>query len=169
MNRWHLVACATGLMMFLAGCTQTPPAAPDTRAADEKAIKDDEVAWNSDWAAKDLDKILGHYADDAALMVPGAPLMKGKDAIRMGLPQMLGDANLSLKFASSSVEVSKGGDLAYTQGMYTLMQTDPKTKKPMTEKGKFVTVYRKGADGSWKAIEDINNADPPEPPPAKSK
>jgi ketosteroid isomerase-like protein len=31
----------------------------------------------------------------------------------------------------------------------------------MTETGKYVTIYRKGADGSWKAIQDINNADAP--------
>jgi ketosteroid isomerase-like protein len=39
--------------------------------------------------------------------------------------------------------------------------TDPKTKKLVTETGKHVAVYRKQADGSWKAILDIDNADAP--------
>ena len=39
--------------------------------------------------------------------------------------------------------------------------TDPKTKKLVTETGKHVTVYREQADGSWKAILDIDNAGAP--------
>ena len=35
-----------------------PPAAPDTRAADEQAIRDGEAAWVKDFAAKDVDKVL---------------------------------------------------------------------------------------------------------------
>ena len=52
-----------------------------------------------------------------------------------------------------------GGDLAYMQGHYTVTATDGKTKKKVTEKGKYVTVYKKQVDGTWKAIEDINNED----------
>ena len=150
------------LGFLLAGCAQAPPPAPaDTRAADEKAIRDDEVVWNKDWAAKDLDKILSHYADDATLMVPDVPLLHGKDAMRPALQQILADKNWSLTFSSTTVEVSKSGDIAYLQGNYTVTETSPKTKKSVTEKGKYVTVYKKQADGSWKAIEDINNETAP--------
>lgn len=151
-------------LLTLVGCTSAPPPATDTRDADTKTIKDGETAWNADWMSKDLDKIAGHYSDDASLMIPDYPIMTGKDAIHAGLKELLTDPNLSLMFSAAQVEVSKGGDLAYTRGTYTLTASDPKTKKPMTEKGKYVTVYRKGADGSWKAVQDINNADPPEPP-----
>jgi uncharacterized protein (TIGR02246 family) len=161
MNRSYAAGCAMGLLL-LAGCSQAPvPAPPDTRAADEKAIRDDEVAWNKDWAAKDVEKVLSHYADDAALMVSDMPLMKGKDAMRPALKEMLADKNLSLNFAASTAEVSKSGDMAYIQGTYTLTLTKPKTKKPITEKGKYATIYKKQADGSWKAVEDISNADAP--------
>jgi uncharacterized protein (TIGR02246 family) len=151
-----------GLVLLLASCSQAPaPAPPDTRAADEKAIRDDEVAWNKDWAAKDVEKVLSHYADDATLMVPDMPLVKGKDAMRPPLKEMIADKNLSMNFAASTVEISKSGDMAYIQGAYTLTMTNPKTKKPVTEKGKYATVYKKQADGSWKAVEDISNADAP--------
>ena len=33
--------------------------------------------------------------------------------------------------------------------------TDPATKKPKTESGHYLTVYRKAADGSWQAVEDF--------------
>jgi uncharacterized protein (TIGR02246 family) len=150
--------------MLLGACSETPAPAPDTSAADQKAIKDGEVAWASDWAAKDVDKIVSHYADDADVLPPGAPIMKGKDAIRTGLGAMLADKSLSLTFTTASAQVSKSGDLGYTEGTYAMTLTNPKTKKVVTEKGKYVTVYKKQADGTWKAIEDINNADAPATP-----
>lgn len=163
MNRSYIAGCAVALLLS-AGCSQTPRKAPaDTRAADEKTIRDGEVAWSNDWASKDVRKIEDHYADDAALMIPGAPLMKGTDAIDAGLRKLLEDKNLSLSFTTTYAEVAKSDDIAYTQGTYTMTQTDPRTSKPITEQGKYVTVYKKQADGSWKAVEDISNADAPLP------
>lgn len=165
MKRSYAVSIAAGLLVLLSGCAQAPPPPPpDTRAADEKTIRDGEVAWNADWAAKDVEKIVAHYADDATLMVPGAPAMKGKDAIRTGLKPVAADANTALTFTATSVEVSKGSDIAYTQGTYSMTTTDGKTKKPVTEKGTYVTVYKKQADGAWKAIQDINTPEAPAAP-----
>ena len=59
---------------------------------------------------------------------------------------------------------SKAGDLAYSQGAYTATMTNPKTKKVVTETGKFVTVYKKQPVGAWKAVADIWNADAPAAP-----
>jgi uncharacterized protein (TIGR02246 family) len=155
-------------MLLMTGCSQAPaPPPPDTRAADEKAIRDGETAWQADWKAKDADKILARYADDASLHLPNMPMVKGHEAMRPVLKEMLSDPNLDLQFSVSTAEVSKAGDLAYTQGTYSMTTTDAKSKKAMTEKGKYVTVYRKGADGSWKAVQDINNADAPAKPAAK--
>jgi uncharacterized protein (TIGR02246 family) len=162
MNRFSAIGPMLVLFLSFTGCTQTPPAAPpDTRAADQKAISDDEVAWVADWKSKDLERIVSHYADDAIVMEPGMPEMKGKDAIRAGTKAFLSDKNFALSFTPTSVEASKGDDLAYSRGTFTATMTDAKAKKPVTETGKYVTVYRKQADGSWKAILDINNVDAP--------
>ena len=61
-------------------------------------------------------------------MAPGFPAMKGKDAIRAGLTELLKDPNISLSFMAASAEVSKSGDIAYTQGAYTMVMTDSKTR-----------------------------------------
>jgi|SRR5580700_8819025 uncharacterized protein (TIGR02246 family) len=159
--RATILGVAAAALLSLVGCTEAPPPAPDTREADAKAIRDGEVAWNQDWAAKDVEKIVGHYADDANLEVPEMPIVSGKDAIRTTLKGLLMDPNLSLTFATVQVEVAKGGELAYSRGTYTMIVSDAKSKKPRTEKGKYVTVYRKGTDGAWKAIQDINNSDAP--------
>jgi ketosteroid isomerase-like protein len=159
MRREYAAGCAMGLLLLLAGCSGTPTPPPDTSAADLKAIKDGEIAWSADFGSKDPDKIVSHYADDATLMMPDAPIIMGKDAIRSAVADMMSDKNRVLSFTTANAQVAKGGDIAYTQGTYSMTMTNPKTKKPVTEKGKYLTVYKKQSDGTWKAIEDIINAD----------
>ena len=110
---------------------------------------------------------MSYYADDASVLMPDAPVASGKDAIRAAIKPIFDDPNDAITFQGSRVEVAKSGDLAYTQGAYTATVTDPKWKKPVTDKGKYVTVYKKQADGAWKAVADIWNADTPLPAPGK--
>ncbi len=177
MRKISISMCALALMLTMSACSQkaeapateataAPAAAPDT-TADSQAIRDGETAWAKEWQAKDADKIVSHYAPDAVLLVNDAPAMSGPDAIKSGVSGMLKDPHLSLTFAPNVVVVAKAGDVAYTQGTYTMTFTDPKNKRILMEKGKYVTVYRKQPDGSWKAVEDIDNADAPAAP-AKS-
>ncbi len=161
MKSGYLAVCAAGLFMLLSGCSDTPAVPADTSAADQKAIRDSEAAWVGEYASKDLDKAVSHYADDATLMAPNMPAMKGKEAIRAGLKEMLSDPNVALNFAPTSVVTSKGGDIAYSEGTYSMTMTNPKTKKPETEKGEYVTVYKKQADNTWKAVEDISTPNAP--------
>jgi uncharacterized protein (TIGR02246 family) len=151
------------LAVLLLGCAQAPPPAPpDTRAADEKAIRVSETAWVKEFAAKDMDKIVAHYADDGMVLLSNAPTMVGKDAIRAGMKDTVIDPKFSLDLKTVKVEVS--GDLAYSQGTYSVMAPDPKTKKVMAETGRYVEVYKKQPDGSWKIIEDINSPEAPAAP-----
>jgi uncharacterized protein (TIGR02246 family) len=155
------------LTLTLTACNQTPDKTSDTRDADIAALKANEAQWVQDYAAKDVDKVAAHYADDAVLMIPGAPPVVGKDAIHTGFKPMLADPALSLKFEASKVDVAKSGDLAYTEGSYTMTLTDPQTKQIVHDHGSYVTTYRKQPDGAWKATVDIVNSDVP-PPPAPS-
>jgi len=160
LNR-SILSAVSGLMLMLAGCTQAPPAPPDTRDADSKAIRDSELSWVQAFAARDASKVASFWTEDASVLMPNTPIIKGRTAAQAAVEAMLKDPNFYLTFDSTKVEVSKASDYAYSEGTYTMATTDPKTKKVMTEKGKFVTVYQKQADGSWKVVADINNADGP--------
>src|ERR1700733_10306382 len=136
-----------------------PAAPPDTRAADIHAIKDLEVAWVKDAATKDPDKWASYFTDDGSGLYPGAPTVTGKDALKTAMAPILSDPNFSLTFSSTRTMASKGGDMAYSQGSYIMVMTIPKIKKSVTDKGKFLFVYTKQPDGSWKAIADTFNSD----------
>jgi len=157
MNRHVAVMGFFAAALLMTGCNQPPPpvaATLDTREADTKAIHDIEDSWNKEYEAKDASKLVAHYADDATLMAPGMPASHGKDAIAKVLNEMAADKALALKFHADHVDVAKSGDLAVSQGSYEMTMTNPATKKPVHDKGSYVTVYRK-IDGAWKAISDI--------------
>ena len=147
----------------LTACNQ---ASAGNHDADVKALQDSETQWNQDYAAKDATKIASYYADGAVLMAPGVPAAVGKDAISKMIGEMVADPALSLKFQASKVDVAQSGDLAYTQGTYTLTFTDPQTKQVVHDHGSYVTDYRKQTDGLWKAVADIATSDVPPAPPA---
>jgi hypothetical protein len=50
--------------------------------------------------------------------------------------------------------------MLYLQGTCAQTTTDPKTKKLKTDKAKFLTIYPKQTDGSWKAVVDAMIPDP---------
>jgi len=158
-----LIGCLA-LVALTAGCTNAPappPTPPDTRAADVQAVKDVEAAWLKDTATKDADKWASYFAEDGCGLYPGAGTLNGKAAIKAAMAPYFADPNFSLTFQSTRVMASKGGDMVYAQGTYTMTASNPKTKKPMTDKGKYLTVYTKQADGSWKAVADTFNSDSP--------
>ena len=118
-------------------------------------IKAQEVQWEKDYAAKNVDALAGHYAADAALGSPGAALATDAASRRKEIEALTSDPNLKLSFASDRVQVARSGELAYSRGHYTLQMTDPATKRPATSSGTYATVWGKQSDDSWKAIEDF--------------
>jgi uncharacterized protein (TIGR02246 family) len=162
---------AVALAVIVTGCTQAPPPAPpDTRPADTKAIEDLETAWSQSFATKDVNKITAFYADDASVYLQDAPVVNGIAAIKAAMTPMLADKNFSLTFGSTGKDVAKSGDIAYSHGAFTQTFTDAKTKKVVTVNGKYLTVFAKQADGGWKAIQDsVSNDGVPKPVAAAKK
>jgi uncharacterized protein (TIGR02246 family) len=161
------LAAAASLLM-LAACTQAPAPAADTRAADEKALRDLDAASLTAWNNKNAEMIASFYTDDATIAIPGAPLIQGKTALQSGLKDTLADPNFKLSFSPNSVETA-GGVLGYVRGTYMVSMTDPRTKKSSDENGNYLIVYKKQADGSWKIINDFATPAAPPPPSAQSK
>jgi ketosteroid isomerase-like protein len=152
---------AVGMVVGLIG-TQALHAQPDTRAADEQAIRETDMAWAKVGAAKDLERVLAFFTDEASEFPPNAPIATGKEARRKVWSEYFATPGFAFSWQPTKVEVSRGGDLGYSMGTYELTTHDP-TGKPVTDRGKYVTVWKKQADGTWKVVADIFNSDLPVP------
>jgi uncharacterized protein (TIGR02246 family) len=145
------------LLCLLAGCSSSMATA--TRSADVRAIQELEAAWARDIKAKNLEKWVSYYAEDGSILLPHSPPVTGRDNIREALRSRIADPNFSLVFHPSTIEVSE--NLAYSRGVYEITRTDWRTKAPVTDQGKYVTVYKRQPDGSWKAVQDMASSDMP--------
>jgi uncharacterized protein (TIGR02246 family) len=155
-RRFTLLFASSALLAFGIGCTQTvvqQPPAPDLGAI-ETNIRGFDKDWAAAVAAKDLDKSTSYYADDGRMFPPDAPPAVGKDSVRKAWSGLLTAPDfVSLTFAPTSVQVAQAGDMAYELGTYEIAMKDKKGK-PVSQKGEYVVVWKKQADGSWKVEVD---------------
>jgi ketosteroid isomerase-like protein len=106
------------VILPLVGCTQ---ASPDTRAADEKLIRDIETQWYVNARAKGADKLVSaYYADDARYLDANEGARIGKDAIAKSLKADLATpSHDGVDNSTVKMEVSRSGDLAFVEGAQT--------------------------------------------------
>lgn len=126
---------------------------------------------DQEWAAAasagaDIDRIVSYWADDATIYPANAPAVKGKDAIRQFVTESMEIPGFSISWQPTEVVVGPSGELGYTTGenAFTVPDADGNL---ITTRGRYVTIWRKEADGSWKCVVDIWNAGAPEQPPAE--
>ena len=134
---------------------------PDTRGANEQAVRQADAQWSKAAQAHDLDGTVSYYADDAVLLPPNAPIAADKQSIRESWAAMLGPI-LSISWQITRIDVARSGDLAYLVGTYSITVKDAHGN-PSTDRGKLIEVWKKQADGHWKAVADTYNSDLPSP------
>ncbi len=111
------------------------------------------------YAAKNVSAALVFFAPNASLLGGGVPILTGRAAIRKSLAETFGLSGLSISWQANKADVATSGDLGYTSGK-NRVSFGPKSKTlPIV--GKYVTVWKKQADGTWKVILDIYNGDAP--------
>jgi ketosteroid isomerase-like protein len=130
--------------------------AGDTKA--EQALRDADDAWSKAAASKDLDKTVSYYSTDASVLPPNAPIATTKEAIKKVWGDLLASPGLVISWKATKVEVAKSGDLGFVSGTYEITMNDA-SGEPTTDKGKYVEVWEKQADGKWKCGTDTWNSD----------
>ncbi|MEO5720415.1 MAG: SgcJ/EcaC family oxidoreductase [Chthoniobacterales bacterium] len=127
----------------------------------EQALRELDAQWSTAAAAKDLEKTVSYYSDDATVLPPNSPAATTKDAIRKVWQETFA-ITVSGSWKATRVEVSQSGDMAWVTGTY-----DWKTKdaggKTTSDHGNYLAVYEKQADGAWKCGADVWNSDLPLP------
>ncbi|HEU4507097.1 MAG TPA: SgcJ/EcaC family oxidoreductase [Pyrinomonadaceae bacterium] len=131
----------------------------DTRTADEAALRKLDQEWSRAAGSKDVEKAIAYYTDDAVVMLPNLPTLKGKESIRTLWKEMFASQTFSGGRKTTKVEVARSGDLAYVMGDYEFNETE--SGRPITDTGKYLQVWKKQADGSWKCTADMFSSEVP--------
>jgi ketosteroid isomerase-like protein len=115
--------------------------------------------WSKSAATDSIEKTISYWAEDAIVMSPGEPALKGKQAIRGMIEGSSKIPGFRISWEPLSVVVSKSGDMAYMIEQNQITVNDS-LGNPITQYNKSVTIWRKEADGSWKNVVDMWNAEP---------
>jgi ketosteroid isomerase-like protein len=142
--------------------TAATAGSPDLEAERAALFRLDK-AWAQAAAAKEVERVLSFWADDARVFPPGQPAVVGKEALRQYVSGGFAVPGFSIQWQTSDFVVSASGDVAYGVGTNTVTVNSPEGK-PLTERGRAVTVWRKDPGGEWKCVIDIWNAEPAAPP-----
>ena len=131
------------------------------RAIDVEQEKAALMAADAEWAraTTSVDAFVSFLAPDGTIAIAGAPGFKGPAAVRAAFEPMMKSPGFGLTWNATRADVSTSGDLGYTAGNYTLKTSTP-SGIPLTENGKFQTVWKK-IDGAWKVLEDSVTSDAP--------
>ena len=96
-----------------------------------------------------------YYADDARVLPTNHAIVTGREAI-----SALFRSEGSIQELRLTILALEGrNDLAYVHGAYQMSLTVPGAAEPVGDKGKYVEIWKRQRDGSWKVMLDVYNSD----------
>jgi ketosteroid isomerase-like protein len=158
-GQWQIISYTWGVTDE----TDTPTGPAGNGAAtigenEEDAILAADAAWLKVYEAKDLDKSAAFFGEQGSMLVPNGPIATGKDAIAKMIASDF--ANDHITWQANKVGVAHSADLGYTSGTYENTFKDA-SGNTAPDKGKYLTVWKKEANGAWKVLYDMFNSDLP--------
>jgi uncharacterized protein (TIGR02246 family) len=145
------------------GVAAATAASPADAGEVRQAIEAANARFKAAYLRGDTTTIVDNYADDVILLPPNVEAVRGRDAVRQRLAREVAEAPSMVKdFKITTEDVLVSGELAVETGTVEFI-VQPKTGNPVSEKGKYVTVWKRQADGSWKIVRDAFNSSSPPP------
>jgi ketosteroid isomerase-like protein len=106
-------------------------------------------------AERGADGFLSFFADDGTILSKNGPPITGKDGLAAAFRQSWSQPGYSLQWTPLKAVMARSGEFGYTYGTYE--RKHMVDGKPVTETGKYTTVWRRQRDGKWKVILDMGN------------
>ncbi len=150
--------------VFLVGCaggTSFPAVDVEADKAAIRAQIADAVAAHN---AADAEAWANVSAEDIVFMVDGGPSISGRAAITDWIREFYA-ANRVSDMTAEALEIEIAGDWAYSRDHVSAMLTPPAGGEPVRLDVKEIVIWRRQADGTWRAWRSIFNSNtPPEVP-----
>lgn len=134
-----------------------PIGAPDPAAA-EAAVRAADAQWSSVAGKLDVNGTIAFYSDDAVVLPPNQPMVHNKlDEQKVWAALLVPGTDVS--WTAGRVEAAPSADVVYDVGVYTIITKATKGHPQTTDGGKYLEVWKKQADGSWKCVADSWSSD----------
>jgi ketosteroid isomerase-like protein len=152
------------ILLALSACSTNSPPQTITplpvlnQPAARNSLRDADIAFSKLSEKKGVAEAFYRFlASDATVLLPGELPIEGRDAIRVhfaATPETL------LAWTPEGAEVARDADLGYTWGDYELRGKGPRGEPQITY-GKYVTIWKRQPDKTWKVVLHSGNSSPP--------
>jgi ketosteroid isomerase-like protein len=147
------------LLLMLACSPSSPPANTDTgaapaapasnTAADKDAANKAHDVLEGAFKNSDCNAMVANAANDAVLEPPNSASASGVDGVKSWCTPMFTQMKTkALDVSSKDMDVS--GDIAVDRGEYDWTLTPAKGGADVKSKGRYITIWKRQSDGSWK-------------------
>jgi len=144
--------------LVLSGCSSSE----DAMRTEISASKIELGQMNRDFAAalnaKDAEAAAALYTEDAVLIPPGEPLVRGRKAIEEYWRAAIESGGVR-DVSVETLDALSSGSLGYETGSFVLMANGP-DGEAVIDKGRYIEVLRREPDGRWLSTHGIWNASP---------
>lgn len=120
-----------------------------------------DAAWLEAYQANDPARAAAFYDSDGAMLAPNRPLLSGKKAIAEFIAKSFELQEYHIHWHANQAEAARSGELGYTSGVYE-MSFRQTSGKLFFDKGKYLMIWKRQADGTWKVLFDMSNSDLPQ-------
>jgi ketosteroid isomerase-like protein len=147
----------------MTACAPAGPAEPtDMSAEAAAAIREADRAFEAAARTGDMEAAMAMHTDDAMVFPPGQPMVSGQALLRALWTEMTSAPGFAITWQVSGTSAAASGDVGYSWGTAQLTMNGP-DGTPMSSQEKYVTIWRKQADGTWKVAVDMFNSNTPPP------
>jgi uncharacterized protein (TIGR02246 family) len=129
------------------------PAQSVALAEARKAIDKGNAQWVDAWEKADASLIAALFAPDGILLGRNGKFFKGPKEILERQKKVMEGAGQGVKSTVTTVDLWLDGDTAYETGTYSYKYQE--NGKPVNEEGRYVTIWKKQSDDSWKIVTDM--------------
>ena len=152
---WAAVLLVAGA----AAMAQRPQTAPTPGAqrktdAGRALLFDLEARFARDVAAKGGAAFAEWFAEDGVMLGNGRPAAKGREAVRRAATWS--PSEYQLTWTPTDAMMGPSGDMGYTWGHFEGRSKDA-DGKPVVRTGRYITMWRKEANGKWKVVLDAGS------------
>ena len=157
MKRVFILVCVAVLVVsiaFVQAKNQTAvPNASETLADVRRAIDKGNAQWSEGWKKGDAAMVAAIFADDGVQLAGSGKIIKGRQQIMERQRTAMASVDPGVKVTVTTVNVWLDGETAYETGKYKYESTEK--GKPSVDAGRYVTIWKRQQDGSWKLAMDM--------------
>ena len=149
-----LAVCLAVLMgTMAAGQSSHSPYPDDVKPKAQDAFAVLREQWARNLHDKKIEASVAEFAADGEFIEPDGSRVRGTSELRHLFEMITATYDSDLHFESQRVELS--GDLAYDSGTYHEALILRASGKAQRSSGSYLTIYRRGKDGTWLIVEQV--------------